>query len=65
MANRIYSFEAPDPLYEVIRGYVSFFARPWQCFVDGERVIPQRSDLGGGWVTTEIEGLISETDPRF
>ncbi|CAM1501558.1 Fc.00g035420.m01.CDS01 [Cosmosporella sp. VM-42] len=65
MANRVWSFETPNPLYETIRGYVSFFARPWQVYVDGERVIPQRSDMRGGWVTSEIEGVISANDPRF
>lgn len=66
MANRIWSFEAPDPMYEPIRGCLSFFARPWQCYVDGERVVPQRLDLGGGWVTGEIEGAITnEHDSRF
>ncbi|KAH8654812.1 hypothetical protein BGZ61DRAFT_373196 [Ilyonectria robusta] len=56
IANRAWSYETPNPLYKAIQGYVSFYARPWQCYVDGERVVPQRSDLHGGWVTSEIIG---------
>ena len=52
-------------MYDAIRGYISFFARPWQCYVDGERVVPQRLDLGGGWVTADVEGVPGETDSRF
>ncbi|KAF7560045.1 hypothetical protein G7046_g4112 [Stylonectria norvegica] len=64
MANRVWSYETPTPLYEAIRGYMCFFARPWQCFVDGEKVVPQRLDMQGGWVTRDIEGM-GEHDPRF
>ncbi|KAM5347177.1 hypothetical protein ACJ41O_010182 [Fusarium nematophilum] len=65
LANRVWSYEDPRPGFEAIKGYVSFYARPWQCFVDGERVLPQRSDMRGGWVTAEVVGVISADDPRF
>ncbi|WAO87147.1 NTP-transf-9 domain-containing protein [Fusarium falciforme] len=65
LANRVWSYEQPKPGYEAIRGYVSFYARPWQSFVDGERVVPYRTDFQGGWVTAEIVGVVSEFTPRF
>lgn len=65
LANRVWSYEEPKPGYEAIQGYVSFYARPWQSFVDGERVVPYRTDFQGGWVTAEIVGVVSEFTPRF
>jgi hypothetical protein len=37
---------------------VSFYAGPWDCFVDGELVKPQPGDFYGGWTTSELEGII-------
>ncbi|UNI22350.1 hypothetical protein JDV02_008246 [Purpureocillium takamizusanense] len=59
VTNRIWSYEAPTPAFEPIRGYLSFYAGPpWDCFVDGERVEPQPGDFYGGWVTSDIEGIV-------
>jgi uncharacterized protein (DUF427 family) len=33
--DRIWSYETPNKGYEAIRGYVSFYVGPWECFVDG------------------------------
>ncbi|RSL46795.1 hypothetical protein CEP53_010185 [Fusarium sp. AF-6] len=65
LANRVWSYEEPKLGYEAIKGYVSFYARPWQSFVDGEGVTPYRTDFQGGWVTAEIVGVVSEFTPRF
>ncbi|TVY33725.1 hypothetical protein LOCC1_G007951 [Lachnellula occidentalis] len=56
--DRIWSYDSPTKGYQAIKGYVSFYAGPWQCFVDGEEVQPQPGDFYGGWVTEELEGLI-------
>jgi len=56
--DRIWSYESPTKGYESIRGYVSFYAGPWDCFVDGELVKPQPGDFYGGWTTSELEGII-------
>ncbi|KAK5999109.1 hypothetical protein PT974_01498 [Cladobotryum mycophilum] len=56
--NRIWSYEDPTPRFRDIRGYLSFYAGPWACVVDGEMVEPQPGDFYGGWVTSEIEGLV-------
>jgi hypothetical protein len=56
--DRIWSYETPNKGYEAIRGYVSFYVGPWECFVDGEEVRPQPGDFYGGWTTGELEGVI-------
>jgi hypothetical protein len=56
--DRIWSYENPTPRYKDIKSYVSFYAGPWQCYVDGEEVKPQPGDFYGGWTTSELEGTI-------
>ncbi|KAG4026437.1 hypothetical protein MFRU_041g00810 [Monilinia fructicola] len=58
VSNRIWSYESPTPQYGVLKGYLSFYAGPWDCFVDGEKVIPQPGDFYGGWTTSELDGII-------
>ena len=33
--------DTPSAKYESIKGYVSFYSGPWECFVDGEKVEAQ------------------------
>ncbi|KAH8761931.1 hypothetical protein BGZ57DRAFT_577362 [Hyaloscypha finlandica] len=56
--DRIWSYESPNEAYKEIKGYVSFYAGPWECFVDGEEVRPQPGDFYGGWTTSELVGTI-------
>ena len=65
VSNRAWSYERPSPAFEPIRGYVSFYAGPWECFVDGERVQPQPGDFYGGWVTSEIDGIVKGRTGNF
>lgn len=59
VANRIWAYERPTQRFEAIRGYLSFYAgAPWECYVDGEAVQAQPGDFYGGWVTSEIEGIV-------
>jgi hypothetical protein len=58
VSNRIWSYENPTSRFEPIKGYLSFYAGPWDCFVDGEKVEPQPGDFYGGWVTSEMEGIV-------
>lgn len=39
--NRIWSYDSPTPGFKDIKGYLSFYAGPWDCYVDGEKVEPQ------------------------
>ncbi|KAI1328698.1 hypothetical protein F5Y16DRAFT_368444 [Xylariaceae sp. FL0255] len=56
--NRIWSYDGPTKPFKDITGYLSFYAGPWDCFVDGEKVEPQPGDFYGGWVTSDIEGIV-------
>lgn len=53
--NRIWSYDSPTEGFKAIKGYLSFYAGPWDCYVDGERVEPQPGDFYGGWMTSDIE----------
>jgi uncharacterized protein (DUF427 family) len=46
--SRIWTYESPTEKFKPIKGYVSFYAGPWKCFVDGEEVKPQPGDFYGG-----------------
>jgi uncharacterized protein (DUF427 family) len=39
--NRIWSYDSPTRGFKDIQGYLCFYAGPWDCYVDGERVEPQ------------------------
>ncbi|KAL8757925.1 MAG: hypothetical protein Q9184_004083 [Pyrenodesmia sp. 2 TL-2023] len=56
--NRIWSYPQPTKGFSPIKDYLSFYAGPWDCYVDGEKVEPQPGDFYGGWVTSDIEGPI-------
>ncbi|WYZ39033.1 hypothetical protein EsH8_III_000947 [Colletotrichum jinshuiense] len=58
VSNRIWSYESPTPGFEAIQSHLSFYAGPWDCFVDGEAVQPQPGDFYGGWITSGIEGIV-------
>ncbi|KAI8631740.1 hypothetical protein F5Y19DRAFT_402756 [Xylariaceae sp. FL1651] len=58
VSNRIWSYENPTQPFTAIKGYLSFYAGPWDCFVDDEKVEPQPGDFYGGWVTNDIEGIV-------
>lgn len=53
--SRIWSYDNPTGGFKDIKGYLSFYAGPWDCYVDGERVEPQPGDFYGGWMTSDIE----------
>ncbi|KAH8648601.1 hypothetical protein BX600DRAFT_442888 [Xylariales sp. PMI_506] len=65
VANRIWSYNNPTSGFEPIKGYLSFYAGPWDCFVDGEKVEPQPGDFYGGWVTSELDGIIKGKNGNF
>ena len=53
--DRIWSYDSPTQGFEEIKGYLSFYAGPWECFVDGGKVEAQPGDFYGGWMTSDIE----------
>ena len=58
VSNRVWSYESPTKPFAAIKDYLSFYAGPWDCYVDGELVQPQPGDFYGGWVTQEIVGQV-------
>ncbi len=53
-----WSYPRPDPGFEKIARYFSFYPDRVECYVDGERVGAQPGGFYGGWVTTEIVGPV-------
>jgi uncharacterized protein (DUF427 family) len=55
--NAAWVYEAPSNAYEVIRGYLCFYANKVDaCFVNDEQVAAQDGDFYGGWITKDIVG---------
>lgn len=53
--DRLWSYDSPSETFKGIAGYLSFYAGPWECFVDGEKVEAQPGGFYGGWMTSDIE----------
>ena len=54
-----WSYEAPKSGYEVIRGYLAFYAgKVDEAWVGDEQATPQPGGFYGGWVTSRIVGPI-------
>jgi len=49
-------YENPFSGYQEIRNYMAFYPSKLDCYVDGEKVLPQPGEFYGGWVTSEITG---------
>ncbi|KAK5012414.1 hypothetical protein LTR39_004165, partial [Cryomyces antarcticus] len=58
VSNRIWSYREPTARFAELKDHLSFYAGPWDCYVDGEKVEPQPGDFYGGWKTSDIEGPI-------
>lgn len=43
--NRCWSYGSPTAGFKPIKDYISFYAGPWDCYVDGEKVEPQPGDF--------------------
>ena len=57
LAEAAWSYPAPSPAFESLRGHVAFYADRFDgCFVDEERVIPQPGGFYGGWITSREAG---------
>jgi uncharacterized protein (DUF427 family) len=52
-----WSYAAPSPAYAGLKDYLAFYANGVdECWVDGERVVPQPGDFYGGWITSHVKG---------
>jgi uncharacterized protein (DUF427 family) len=56
-ANAAWYYPWPSAGYEELAGYVAYYPSMMDaCYVDDERVQPQRGDFYGGWITSDIGG---------
>ena len=51
-----WSYESPNKKFFSIKGYLSFYANHYECYVDDERVVAQPGGLYGGWITRDVVG---------
>jgi len=53
--DRAWTYKSPNPPFKDIKDYVSFYAGPWDCYVDGEKVEPQPGGMfpGGHALTVQ------------
>jgi uncharacterized protein (DUF427 family) len=55
--NAAWSYPTPNTGYEVLKDHLAFYPNKVdECYVDGEKVISQRGDFYGGWITSDIVG---------
>ena len=46
--SRIWTYQEPSKRFKDIKDYFSFYAGPWDCYVDDEKVKAQPGDFYGG-----------------
>jgi uncharacterized protein (DUF427 family) len=52
-----WSYATPSPRYAALQNHLAFYANAVdECWVDGERVVPQPGDFYGGWITSHVKG---------
>jgi len=51
-----WSYQTPTPRFVPISGFLSFMPSAVECYVDGERVLPQAGGFYGGWITSDVVG---------
>lgn len=54
--NAGWTYPRPFPGFEYIKNYVAFYPSKLDCYVNGEKVLPQPGEFYGGWVTSEVTG---------
>ena len=56
-ADVAWSYPEPTPSFAPIAGYISFYCQLVdECWVDGERVVPNEGSFYGGWITSTVVG---------
>lgn len=52
-----WSYSSPTPAFTVLKDHIAFYAAPFDnCWVDGDKVIPQPGNFYGGWITPRVIG---------
>jgi uncharacterized protein (DUF427 family) len=54
-----WAYDDPSPRFALLTGYFAFYAGLMDaCFVGDEKVVPQPGDFYGGWVTSNLDGIV-------
>lgn len=56
LPNVAWSYPDPSSAFLSLRDHVAFYAEPFDCTVDGGRVVPQPGGFYGGWITPDLAG---------
>ena len=51
-----WSYANPNPAFNALMDWISFYPSRVSCFVAGQKVRAQASEFYGGWITDEITG---------
>lgn len=51
-----WSYPRPRAAFMKLKGLFSFYPGRVECYIDGERVLPQPGGFYGGWITREVRG---------
>ncbi len=52
-----WSYPRPTEPFLILRDHIAFYAAPFQdCYVDGEKAVPQPGGFYGGWITSKLAG---------
>jgi uncharacterized protein (DUF427 family) len=52
-----WSYRTPTDRFAAIAGYLAFYPqRVDECWVDGEKVVPNEGAFYGGWITSKVVG---------
>ena len=51
-----WSYAQPNEAFEVITGYVAFYAQKMDCTIAGEAVSANDGTFYGGWITSKVVG---------
>lgn len=52
-----WTYPNPTQSFHILQNHIAFYAAPFdECFVDGEKVVPQPGGFYGGWITSKLAG---------
>jgi uncharacterized protein (DUF427 family) len=52
-----WSYPKPTKSFQMLTNYIAFYCAPFDnCWVDGEKAVPQPGQFYGGWITSKLAG---------
>ncbi|NAY91514.1 DUF427 domain-containing protein [Muricauda sp. JGD-17] len=56
MAPIAWSYPKPFQEYIILKDYFAFYPQHLECYLDGERIVPQTGEFYAGWITSDLSG---------